>query len=165
MELAIDQLVVYAGHGVGRIVSRTRRTVGGARREVIGIEFAGGLAVSLPIELAVSQLRPLATEAELQPVGSTLRQSRSGDDRRWLTRKNETLARLKDGSALDLAQVIRDTAPTSDTARRSQSDAQTGERGAFLRARELLSDEIAHIRGLEPQQARDWIDAQLAARD
>ena len=47
----------------------------GAEQEVVVIELAEGLSVSLPLERARAQLRPLANEADLHRVEQTLREN------------------------------------------------------------------------------------------
>ena len=57
LRLAVDDLVVYAIHGVGRVAIRQQKTV--------VLEFTeGALLVTLPIERAVECVRPVSTEVE-----------------------------------------------------------------------------------------------------
>jgi RNA polymerase-interacting CarD/CdnL/TRCF family regulator len=47
------------------------------------------------------------------------------------------------------------------SAKGSRSQLSAGERELFAKARQLLSNEIALVRGVEPAEANTWIDQQL----
>lgn len=79
----------------------------------------------------------------------------------WLKRRQEAQAKL--GSALGLAEILRDGANREDP-RLQRSRLSPSERELLSRARELLSNEIALARGIEPAEASGWIDAQLSPR-
>jgi CarD family transcriptional regulator len=156
--LAVDDVIVYAGHGVGRVAIR--------REQSIVVEFAGtGLTVILPIERAVACVRPLSTEAELASVGQTLAGTDSDVHANWQRRLKATRAKVTGGEAVDLAEVIR------DASRREERASASGERGRLslterqlcLKARQLLAEEISASRGVEPADADKWIADRIAA--
>jgi RNA polymerase-interacting CarD/CdnL/TRCF family regulator len=66
---------------------------------------------------------------------------------------------------LALAEVVRNGARREQRliAKRTASQLSPSERDFYLRARRLLSDEIALARGLAPAEAEAWIEQQLAA--
>jgi CarD family transcriptional regulator len=100
----------------------------------------------LTLDRAHAQLRPLVTEAGLRKVRATLREEslRRGDP--------EELAEIvRDG-------VLRDRALDAG----NKSKLSVSERALFVKARELLSDEIRLARGLDQAAANAWIDEQLA---
>jgi CarD-like protein len=68
VRLAVGDLVVYGGHGVGRVRARQKRLVLGVEVEVVALELAHGLTVTLPIARAQEQLRALANESDLRRV-------------------------------------------------------------------------------------------------
>ena len=49
VKLAVGDAVVYPAHGVGHVVARERRMVQGGMQEVLVLELAEGLSVTLPI--------------------------------------------------------------------------------------------------------------------
>jgi RNA polymerase-interacting CarD/CdnL/TRCF family regulator len=65
----------------------------------------------------------------------------------------------------ELAEVVRNGARRDRglKAKGTGSQLSPSERDLYLRARRLLSSEIAWARGLDPDEADDWIEAQLAA--
>jgi RNA polymerase-interacting CarD/CdnL/TRCF family regulator len=158
VELTVGQVVVYGGYGPGRVVVREERGSGEAGREVIVLEFAGTLTVTLPIALARESLRPLANKREIASVQRTLRAPAPAIELVWLKRQKGTRAKLAAGEAVGLAEVV------SDGARRQESDAgrlSVSERELYLKARRLLADEIGLVCGLEPSDAENWIADQL----
>jgi CarD family transcriptional regulator len=162
VELAVGDTVVYPAHGVGRIVAREERMVSGTRRSVVMVALADGLTVSLPLDRAVNQLRPLASEAELRRVQETLRQEAVPSDKTWLVRRAELRDKLARGGLVGLAEIIRDSAPRQPATPGSKGAAGTEERNLFRQAYRLLSLEIAAVRGIDTHEADGWIEEQLA---
>ena len=154
---------MYASHGAGHVAARERRIVLGRRQEVVVLALAGGLSVELPMERAHELLRPLASEADMSRVQTALGadQAVSGDS--WLKRRRDSQAKLTGGDPVGLAELIRDGARREGAlpARGIKSQLSPGERELFLKARELLSNEIALARGVGPAEADAWIDKQL----
>jgi CarD family transcriptional regulator len=154
---------VYSSYGVGRVAARERRLVLGAEQEIVVLEFADGLVVSLPIERARERLRVLASEADIRQVRETLRQDPAVSDGPWLSRRREARAKLTGGDPLGLAEIVRDGASRerSLTLKGTKTQLPLGERDVVVKARQLLSTEIAQARGLAAAQADEWIDDQL----
>jgi RNA polymerase-interacting CarD/CdnL/TRCF family regulator len=158
VEFAVGQVVVYGGHGSGRVVARETRAATPEPQEVVVVELAATLTVTLPIALAQEQLRAVVNETELASVRTTLRAAPRASEPLWIRRQKATRAKLASGQAICLAEVI------SDGAHRQRGQAKrlsVNERELYLRARRLLADEIGHARGIDPAQAEDWITNQL----
>jgi CarD family transcriptional regulator len=79
----------------------------------------------------------------------------------WLKRRKDSQAKLTGGDPIELAEIIRDSANRQSTLRATQLS--PSERDLFVKARQLLSTEIALARGVEPAEANAWIDEQLTA--
>ena len=163
MKLAVGDMVVYASHGAGQVAAREKKVVLGKRQEVIVLALAGGLSVELPMERARELLRPLASDADMSRVQKTLGGDHvlSGDT--WLRRRRDSQAKLTGGDLVELAEIIRDSAQREWTvsAKGTKTQLSPGEKEVFVKARELLSNEIALARGVEPAEANAWIDEQL----
>lgn len=156
--LAVDDIVVYASHGVGRVAIR--------REQSIVVEFAnGGLTVILPIERAVACVRPLSTEAEIARVGETLGGAHTDVHANWQRRLKATRAKVAGGGAVELAEVVRDASRREERAfaRSEPGKLSLTERQLYLRARQLLADEIGAARGVDPADADEWIADRIAA--
>jgi CarD family transcriptional regulator len=164
VQFAVGDVVVYSAYGLGRVVARRQRLVLGVEQEVVVLEFDDGLTVSLPLERAREQLRALASETEIGRVQETLRQRGAVGKEPWLSRQRQARAKLTGGEPLGLAEIVRDGAARqrSLSAKGTKPELSEGERRVFLKARQLLSTEIGHVRGLGTIEADHWIDQQLA---
>lgn len=163
VKLEVGDLAVYRNHGVGRVAMRRTQEVLGEAQEVVVLELAE-LTVTLPLALAMTQLRPLANQAELRRVGDALRGDTVLNPGTWLARRTETLEKLIGGTPVELAQIV------SEGAKRERLRSATGGKGqpssseneVVTKARQLLSDEIALALGLPPSGAERWIDRHLS---
>jgi CarD family transcriptional regulator len=160
---AVGDTVVYAAHGVGRVVAREQKNVGGAERECVVVDLVTGLRVTLPLEDAAGRLRAVVGERELEDVRRTL-SSPSGDrGEPWTKRIKESKEKLAGGKATDLAEIVRDGDRVERAGRGSRLS--HAERSVYLRARALLVSELCSARGLGEDEAESWIEAQIALPD
>ena len=166
VRLRIGDVVVYPVYGVGRIEIREERLVLGVKKEILVLELADGLSVTLPIERADGLLRPLLSEADIVQVQGTLREDQALSEDGWLKRKKDIQAKVVGGDPSELAEVVRNGARRERgmKANGTASQLSPSERDLYLRARRLLSSEIGFARGLEPDAADAWIEEQLGAR-
>ena len=164
MKLAVGDVVVYPAHGAGRVAARERRVVLGAEQEVVVLELADGLSVTLPMQLARELLRPLVSEAGLSRVQETLREDGALSGDVWLKRLKQVQAKLIGGDPLQLAEIVRDGARRERrlTASGTTSKLSLREKGLCVKARQHLSGEIGLARGLDRAEVDAWIDEQLA---
>jgi CarD family transcriptional regulator len=162
--LAVGDLVVYASHGVGRVVTREERTAHGRRQEVVVIEFAGGLSVSLPTDRVLQYVRPISTEDEITNVGRMLGEMDTVSEESWQRRLKATKGKVTGGDASGLAEVVRDACRREERslARNQSGKLSLTERQLYLKARQLLADEIGVSRGVDPLEADAWIGEQIA---
>ena len=161
LELAVGDIVVYASHGIGRITA-----VSAARRgQIDGVVWSGGsLTVTLPIDLARERLRPLSDEDHLAVVARTLRTEEPPSEQPWAKRLKETREKLASGRADGLAEIVRAGAQRErDALTTGKSGASPNDRALYLKARQLLIDEISLARTIEAADADLWIDTQLTA--
>ena len=157
----VGDTVVYAAHGVGRVVARGQNQVGETERDCVVVELATGLRVTLSVDEAGERLRQVADEKQLENVRRTLSAASPVRDSKWTTRIKESKAKLAGGRPAELAELVRDGSRfEADGARLSHA-----ERRLYLQARELLIREICSARGLEQDEAEAWIEAQIAASD
>ena len=165
VRFGVGDVVVYPAHGVGHLVARERRMAQGSMQEVLVLELADGLSVTLPVERARELLRPLLSEADLRRVKKTLRQDQTLNDDAWLKRRKDTQVKLAGGDPLGLAEVVRDGALRERRliGKHNGSQLSPSERDLYKKARRLLSGEIGLAQGREPAEAEAWIEEQLAA--
>ena len=157
LRLAVDDLVVYASHGVGRVAIR--------QPETVVLEFAeGSLSVTLPIERARECVRPVSTEVEIASVGRTLGGAHAVSQENWQRRLKTARGKVTGGEAVGLAEVIRDASRRDDRApaRKEPGRLSLTEQQLYLKARKLLAGEIGASRGVDASAADAWIGDQLA---
>jgi CarD family transcriptional regulator len=153
---------VYGNHGVGRIAARRKQKVLGEVQEVVVLEL-DELTVTLPLELARTQLRPPADEAALRSVREALRDDSALSPSNWLSRRTETLEKLTGGSPVELAQIVSEGAQRERLRQAGGGKAQlsSSEREIFTKARQLLSNEVALALDVDLAAAEGWIDRHL----
>jgi RNA polymerase-interacting CarD/CdnL/TRCF family regulator len=163
MKLAVGDLVVYGNHGVGRIAARRKQKALGEVEEVVVLEFEE-LTVTLPLALARTQLRPLATDTELRGVREALRNDSALSPRSWLSRRTETVQKLTGGTPVVLAQIVGEGAQRERLRQANGGKAQlsSSERDIYTKARRLLTHEIALALDIDVAAADEWIDRHLA---
>jgi CarD family transcriptional regulator len=163
VKFSVGDVVVYGTHGVGRVVARRSDTVLGKAHDMVVLELEDELTVTLTVDRAREQLRPLASNADLNKVRAALREERELSSDPWLTRKRDTVAKLTAGSSLALAEIVRDGAQRENALRARKKPAQLspGEKELYLRAWQLLADEIARARDFGHAEAEAWINEQL----
>ena len=157
LRLAVGDVVVYASHGIGRVKARTQKTV------VIEFEERG-LSVTLPIERATECVRAVLTEAEIESIGEMLGGADEVSGENWQRRLKTTRGKVTDGDAAGLAEVIRDASRRDERASQKKEPGKLSltERQLYLKARQLLADEIGASRGVDSAEADVWIGDQIA---
>ena len=142
---------MYPAHGAGRVAAREKRVVLGAEQEVVVLEVADGLWVTLPMQRARELLRPLVSKAGLGRIQETLREDGAPSGDVWLKRVKQVQAKLRRGDSLELAEIVRDGARRERTltANGTKSRLSMSEKGLCVKARQRLSGEIGLARGLD----------------
>jgi CarD family transcriptional regulator len=156
-------MVVYATHGVGRVVARETARVAGVERECVVVEFAAGMRVTLSLEDAGERLRSVVDNAELAEVQKTLTGEATARDDSWAKRIKESKAKLVGGRAADLAELVRDGGRLERLGHGSRLS--HAERRIYLQARQLLAREIGSACGIAEDDADVWIETQIALMD
>jgi CarD family transcriptional regulator len=162
LTLAVGDTVVYAAHGIGRV--EARRPGGGDLPETVVLMFESGLRVTLPIAKAHNALRSLSGEPELEDVRRMLRAEAEPTIEPWSRRFSSMREKVNAGDVTGLAEVVRDGYQRErQLAARAggRAAAAAGERALYLKARKLLSDEIAVARGIDAEEADAWIVEQI----
>ena len=120
--------------------------------------------MTLPLERAATQLRPVASEEDLRRVRAALRGDSELSVDPWLSRRREALDKLTRGGPVELAEMVSEGAQRERlrSAKGTKPQLSSAEAEIFTRARTLLSTEIALALGIQPAAADGWIDEQLA---
>ncbi len=161
--LAVGDTVVYAAHGIGRIIGREQKRVGGTERDCVVVDLDTGLRVTLPLDDAAQRLRAIVGERELDDVRRTLASAPGARAEPWTKRIKESKAKLAAGRPTDLAEIVRDGERLERTA--GGTRLSHGESQLYRRARALLVGEVSSAQGVAEDEAEAWIEAQLALAD
>lgn len=165
VKLKVGDIVAYPPHGVGRVTAREKRVVLGTKQEVVVLALDDDLSVTLTLDRAQEQVRPLLDEAGIRAVQETLREDSPFSDDVWAKRLKDGQAKLRSGDPRELAEIVRDGARREHRMTSSgNSKLSTSERALWVKARELLSGEIGLVRGVDRAEASAWIDEQIAPR-
>jgi RNA polymerase-interacting CarD/CdnL/TRCF family regulator len=156
LSFAVGDLVVYASHGIGRVVSREPHRGNG---ELLVLVFERDLKVTLPLDRAHNALRSLSGEPELEEVQRTLGCEAAPTPEHWSRRHRNAQAKLTGGSVSGLAEIVRDGVHRERE--RSKGGAAPITNQLYREARKLLIAEVAAARGIEPDAADAWIVRQI----
>jgi CarD family transcriptional regulator len=156
LELHDGALVVYGGHGIGRV---SRDPSAGANDRVV-VEFESGLSVTLPLERAQACLRPVGGAREFDRVREILRSTEGSTETSWQARTRANKEKIASGQAVALAEVVRDAVRRQESLA-AGSSLSVFERELYGKARKLLAAEVAASTGTDEADAEAWIDDQL----
>lgn len=155
---AVDELVVYPAHGVGRIIAIEQQEVAGLDLELFVIEFAREkLKLRVPTAKTTSVgLRKLSEPPVLQKALENLEGlPRTIRANHW---REECDAKIFSGDIGAIAEVVRDLYRSGDD--RAPSSA---ERALYQVALQRLAAEIAAVRGVDESEAVRDIEQIMAA--
>ncbi len=143
----IGDKAVYPGHGVAEVMGLERREIAGSAMEFYVLRvLENDMKVMVPKSNATAVgLRRIVGAQQIQEVYGVL--SRRGEKistATWNRRYREYMEKIKTGSLMEIAAVLRDLCIL-----RSDKDLSFGERKMLDTARTLLVQELALAKGVE----------------
>ncbi len=151
----IGENAVYPAHGVGQVMAIESREIMGKEINVYVIRIVDrDMTIIVPVSKSVDVgLRRVMAEEEVDRVFQVLRQrKRVSDSQTWNRRFREYSEKIRTGSAVEIAKVLRDLYML-----RAGKNLSYGEKRMLNTAMDLLSQEIAVVRGQQTSQAQDQI--------
>jgi CarD family transcriptional regulator len=133
--------VVYPGHGVGIIEDLQVRNILGSEHKFYMLRILeSNMMIMIPVEnVATVGLRPVITKEMVSKVYRILRTRKPlGDLTNWNRRYREYSEKIKTGSVIEIAKILRDLLVL-----KTSKDLSFGERTMLDTARNLLIKEIA----------------------
>jgi len=99
---------VCPGHGVGQILDVEDREAGGEKKSYYIVKIlANGMTVMVPTD-SINGIRPLVGQGEIEGVYTLLNNHDVAvDNSTWNRRYREYMAKIKTGSLLEIADVLR----------------------------------------------------------
>ncbi|MCA9649660.1 MAG: CarD family transcriptional regulator [Myxococcales bacterium] len=156
----VGDKVVYPGHGVAEITGVEAREISNTKLEFYVLRvLENNMKVMVPKHNAKSVgLRMLVDEAEVERVYGVLAH-RGGkiSTATWNRRYREYMEKIKTGSLVEIASVLRDLCIL-----RSDKELSFGERKMLDTARSLLVQELALAKGQEEDVVANELDAMFA---
>jgi len=133
--------VVYPGHGVGVIEGLQAKNVSGLQRKFYMLRILESeMTIMIPTEnVSTAGLRPIISKDMVNKVYRILRTKKvEVDQQTWNRRYREYSERIKTGSVLEIAKVLRDLFVL-----KADKELSFGERKMLDTARNLLVKELA----------------------
>ena len=151
----LGSYVVCPGHGVGQITNTETKDLGGMEKSFYIIKIiSNGMTIMVPTDNKEG-VRELVTSNEIQEVFTLLNNHDvKVDNSTWNRRHREYLAKVKTGSLLEIADVLR-----SLFLLKTSKKLSFGERKMMDQCKELISKEIAISTGNPENEIITKIDS------
>src|SRR5210317_2226146 len=153
----VKDFVVYPKHGVGKIVSVEKATIG-----QIDIQFykifveKEKLTLTVPINQQTN-LRPISTINQINKCISILKTKPKIKRTMWSRRAQEYDQKINSGKIYELAEVVKDLNKNSDII----ADQSYSERQLFEKAYERLKSEFEAVLKISPEEVQKKMDKAL----
>ena len=153
----INDYVVYPKHGVGKIVSVDKATIGG-----IGLNYykifieKDKLTLTIPLNQQ-SHLRPISSVNQINKCVSILKTKPKIKRTMWSRRAQEYEQKINSGKIYELAEVVKDLNKTSNTI----ADQSYSERQLFEQAYDRLRSEFEVVLKISTDDAKKKMDKAL----
>lgn len=151
----IGDYAVCPGHGVGQIVDIEERELGNSIKTFFIIKIlANGMTVMVPTD-SETGIRGLVNQNEIEEVFSLLNNHDiKVDNSTWNRRYREYSLKIKTGSVIEIAEVLRQLFLL-----KSKKSLSFGEKKMLDQCRELLVQEISLKVGSDKLQTADKINS------
>jgi CarD family transcriptional regulator len=148
--------VVYPNHGAGCVSRIEERSILGELRRYYVVYLPGAeLTVSVPAE-GETGLRACADEESVAEALGLLGGEVTEMPTNWNHRLKHNQGKIKSGEIHQVAEVVRNLSRYG-----ADSGLSTGERTMLMKARQILSSEVALVKGVEPAEAERLVDDAL----
>jgi CarD family transcriptional regulator len=151
----IGDYAVCPGHGVGQISDLQERDLAGEKKKFFVVKIlANGMTVMVP-ECSETGIRPLVGQGEIEDVYDLLNNHDVAvDNSTWNRRHRDYMAKIKTGSLLDIADVLR-----ALFLLKHRKNLSFGEKKMLDQCRGLLAQEIAISNGGTIKDVEGKIDS------
>ncbi len=151
----VGEKVVYPHHGAGTVVKKETKTVLGEKREYLTIQILhNDMTVNVPSENAERVgLRKVIDEETVERVLEVLHGSGTKMPKNWNRRFKHNRDKMKTGDVFELAEVVRNL-----SLRDQEKGLSTGEKQMYVKAKKILASELMYAKGLNEDEAAEWLD-------
>ena len=156
-QFKVKDYVVYPKHGVGKITSIEKATIGD-----IDIQFYKILVEKEKLTLTVpinqqSKLRPISSINQINKCISILKTKPKIKRTMWSRRAQEYDQKINSGKIYELAEVVKDLKKNTDII----ADQSYSERQLFEKAYERLKSEFEAVLNISPEDVQKKMDKAL----
>jgi len=154
----IGDKVVYPIHGVGSIGRIEDKTVLGERRSYYIIKLAiSDMTVMIPTDKTDEVgLRLVVSSKDVDRALDVIRSRNTETEEDWKARYQQNFKRIKDGSILSVAEVVRNLFQ-----RNKVKELSIMEKKLYENAYRLLVDEISYVRNINKEEVQNIISEGL----
>ena len=153
----LKDFVVYPKHGVGKITSIEKATIGEIEIQFCKIFIEKEkLTLTVPINQQ-SKLRPIASINQINKCVSILKTKPKVKRTMWSRRAQEYDQKINSGKIYELAEVVKDLNKNSDII----ADQSYSERQLFEKAYERLKSEFEAVLNASPEDVQKKMDKAL----
>jgi CarD family transcriptional regulator len=155
----VGDKVVYPHHGAGTVVKKEKRKVLGEEREYLEIRILhNDMTVNVPAENAERVgLRKVIDKQTVDQVLKALTGGGTAMPKNWNRRFKHNRDKMKTGDIFELAEVVRNL-----SLRDHEKGLSTGEKQMFVKAKKILVSELMYAKGMDEEEAAEWLDDILA---
>src|SRR4051794_30589592 len=117
------------------------------------------MTVQVPSENCdkVGLRRVIVGDKEIAPVLKALTGGSTEMPKNWNRRFKHNRDKMKTGDILELAEVVRNL-----SLRDHEKGLSTGEKQMFVKAKKILASELRYAKGMDEEEAAEWLDGVLA---
>ncbi len=159
LTFSVGDKVVYPNHGVGVVEQISSRTVGTQVERFYFIKIkASSLKLMVPFQNAgIVGLRRVVRNGEVQKILDFLTDGKCENHNDWKYRFKENSDRMRTGSLLDVAEVLKSLLLLAQA-----KSLSFREKKMLERARYLLVSELAMSKNIEETEVEDMLNRALS---
>lgn len=151
----IGDYAVCPGHGVGQVIAVEDKELGGQTKSFYTLKIlANGMNVMVPVD-SENGIRPLVENQVINNVYDLLKDHDVAlDNSTWNRRYREYMNKIKTGSLIEIAEVLR-----ALFLLKSKKNLSFGEKKMLDQCRELIAQEIALSKGGNKEEVNKEINS------
>ncbi|MEB4613961.1 CarD family transcriptional regulator [Leucobacter sp. M11] len=160
MQFEVGETVVYPHHGAAKIIEAKKRKIMGEEKLFLKLQVnQGDLIIEVPAENCdLVGVRDVIDQDGLQQVFEVLRAPFTEEPTNWSRRYKANVEKLASGDVIKVSEVVRDL-----WRRDKDKGLSAGEKRMLVKARQILTSELALAEKTDEESASRVLDEVLAS--